>query len=138
MDLNFVDPSEAPVPPDELLTYTASAAGGVTLLENTCLNHRYALPNKLFEYLAAGLPVLASDLPAIRQVVEPFDVGLVVNPHDRPALIRAIRRLLFDGADRARWSANTSRVLEVYSWEVGSALFAETYNALLPPSSHRR
>ena len=59
--VRFIDP----VPPEKLLSVTASADLGLTFLEDCCLNHRYALPNKLFEYLAAGVPVIASDLPEI-------------------------------------------------------------------------
>ena len=52
-----------PVPLEALLSYTAQADIGVSLLEDSCENHRLALPNKLFEYLAAGLPVVVSNLP---------------------------------------------------------------------------
>jgi glycosyltransferase involved in cell wall biosynthesis len=50
-------------PPEQLLAATAEADVGVTLLEDVCENHRLALPNKVFEYVAAGVPVVASDLP---------------------------------------------------------------------------
>ena len=52
-----------------LLAYTAEADVGVSLLQDTCENHRLALPNKLFEYLAAGVPVVVSDLPEMASLV---------------------------------------------------------------------
>lgn len=123
----FVDP----VPPAELLAYTAAAQVGVTLLEDTCLNHRYALPNKLFEYLRAGVPVLASELPEISKVVRGFDVGLTVDPADREALVAALRYMLGDSDRRRRWTAHASRALETFSPAQASDRFRSAYHLLL-------
>ena len=125
--IHFLDP----VAPDALLPVTASADVGITLLEDTCLNHRYALPNKLFEYLMAGLPVLASDLPEMRAVVERFEVGLVVNPADRGALVKTLQAMVDNKEARARWSAHTPRVFETFSWEKASQHLTEIYRSLL-------
>lgn len=119
------------VHPDELLPVTASADMGITLLEDTCLNHRFALPNKLFEYLMAGLPVLASNLPEIRQVVESFDVGCVVDPVNHNALASALQRVVDDVESRRRWASHTARVFETFSWETASQRFQDIYHNLL-------
>ncbi len=58
------------VPLSELLANTAEADVGVTLLQDTCENHRLALPNKLFEYIAASVPVVASALPETERLIE--------------------------------------------------------------------
>lgn len=120
-----------PVPPDALLPLTAEADLGVTLLEDTCLNHRLALPNKLFEYLMAGLPVLGSNLPELRSVIEAQGVGLVVDPSDPGALVTTLQKMVNDKAARTRWSHNTSKVFETFSWEQASQVFKQTYRALL-------
>lgn len=119
------------VSPDRLLTITASGDVGVTMLEDVCLNHRYALPNKLFEYLMAELPVLASDLPEIRKVVVPHDVGRVVDPTDRTQLVETLQRMVDDGDARTRWRAHTQRVFETFSWEAASKRLEHTLNSLL-------
>lgn len=124
-----------PVPPDDLLPVTASADVGLTLLEDTCLNHRFALPNKLFEYLMAGLPVLASDLPEIRGVVMGFEVGTVVDPADRAALVKRIQQMVDDKQARQRWRANAPHVFETFNWESASQRFIQIYQALLTPAS---
>ena len=93
-------------PPDELLRLTASADLGVHVPEPVTESIRLALPNKLFEYLMAGLPVVVADIPEMRHVVETFGVGLVVDPTDRNALAAALRRALSDEAARARWREN--------------------------------
>ena len=122
----------SPVPPDALLPVTADADLGIALLEDMCLNHRYALPNKLFEYLMAGVPVIASDLPEMRRVVKPFDVGTVVNPSDRPSLVRTLQRCIDDAQQRRRWQANAHRVFEHYSWSIAAKRFSAAYSSLLP------
>ena len=119
------------VPPDSLLPVTAGADVGVTLLEDSCLNHRFALPNKLFEYLMAGLPVLASDLPEIGGIVKRFDVGCVVNPSDRPSLVQALQNVVDNKDLRDAWAANTRSVFETFNWETASQRFTSVYRSLL-------
>ncbi len=120
-----------PVLPDELLTVTASADVGLALLEDTCLNHRLALPNKLFEYLAAGVPVLVSDLPELRRVVETYQVGYIVDLRNPAALAAAMRRLASDACLRQRLAANTGAAFTAHSWSQLAPRFQEAYRNLL-------
>ena len=130
--VHFVDP----VPPDELLPVTASADVGITLLQDTCLNHRYALPNKLFEYLTAGLAVLGSNLTEIRRVIETHDAGLLVTPSDLEALQVAMQRMIDDDESRRRWSRNAAAAMETYDPEKSSKRLREAYRTILaePPA----
>jgi glycosyltransferase involved in cell wall biosynthesis len=114
------------VPLEELLAQTAEADVGVTLLQDTCENHRLALPNKLFEYIAAGVPVVTSALPEIQRLVEDYGVGWCVTPNDPDALAQALRIALAhrqDDALRERlrraaeelsWSREQHRLLGLY------------------------
>ncbi len=121
----------SPVSPDELLPVTASADVGITLLEDTCLNHRYALPNKLFEYAMAGLPILASNLPEIRRVVLEHEVGLVVDPTDQMALTATLQRMADDPEARSQWASHTTDVFETFTWERASQRLVRAYLDLL-------
>lgn len=120
-----------PVPPNDVVEYSRSADVGVTMLEDICLNRHYALPNKLFEYLAAGLPVIASDLPDIRRVVRGYDVGQVVRPDNRDDVVAALRQALLDRSLRQHWQSNIPKVLETFNWERASHDFLHVYNDLL-------
>ena len=104
------------VPVEELLAHTAEADVGVTLLQDTCENHRLALPNKLFEYIAAGVPVVASDLPEIRRLVAEHGVGWCVPPHDPAAVARALRDALEGHAD-AGLRERLAHAARELSWE---------------------
>lgn len=64
----------------EINTYTASADVGIHMIKNDCLNHFYCLPNKIFEYLKNGLPILASNLPEIKKIVEDNHIGWLIEP----------------------------------------------------------
>jgi len=118
-------------PPDDLLRLTASADLGVHVPEPITESIRLALPNKLFEYLMAGLPVVVADIPEMQRVVEQFDVGLVVDPYDRDGLAAALRRALDDEAARRRWRANAPRVFETFRPERDKERFQDVYRRLL-------
>lgn len=101
----------------ELPSYTASADIGVQPIENTCLNHYTTDSNKLFEYVQAGLPVVASDLPEIRRVVREHDLGLLVPPGDSAALSAALRELVAGKSKRQYFAARSRKASAVLSWE---------------------
>jgi glycosyltransferase involved in cell wall biosynthesis len=124
--VHFLDP----VPPDQLLDYTASATVGVTLLEDTCLNHRLALPNKLFEYLMAGIPVLASDLPELNKVVSQFDVGRLAAPGCADQVGERLREMISAPDQLSTWRSNTRRVFETINWETASERFLNVFRRL--------
>ncbi len=90
-----------PVQLNELLSYTTQADVGVSLLEDTCENHRLALPNKLFEYLAADLPVVVSDLPEMRRLVTERRVGWFTDSGDPADIARVLAEALESRDDPA-------------------------------------
>ncbi len=119
------------VPPSELADLTASASVGVALLADVCLNHRYALPNKLFAYLNAGVPIVASDLPEMRRVLtDPSPAGLLVHPGDADDLARSLVSLLNDAQLRARLAASAPAILETTDADGALHRFADTLAAL--------
>jgi glycosyltransferase involved in cell wall biosynthesis len=118
------------VPPDRLAALTPGADLGACLIEPLTESLRLSLPNKLFEYLAAGVPVLASPLPEIRAVVD-RGVGVLADPSDPGAVADALRRAL-DPDRRARWAAAAPAALAPYTWNEGRRTFRALLDRLLP------
>jgi glycosyltransferase involved in cell wall biosynthesis len=86
-----------PVPPSDLLTWVASADIGALPIQPTTLNHRLSTPNKLFECLAAGIPVIASDFPTLRRIIVDNPggpLGAVCDPRDVQAIGAVIRSMI--------------------------------------------
>jgi glycosyltransferase involved in cell wall biosynthesis len=107
---------EPPVALDRLLAHTAQADVGVSLLEPSCDNHRLALPNKVFEYVAAGLPVVVSDLPELAALVGAYEIGWTVDPRD-PASIASGLEAAIGGGEDANLRRRLSRAAEELSWD---------------------
>jgi glycosyltransferase involved in cell wall biosynthesis len=131
------------VPPEDLLAWTASADVSVMAIQPTTLNHRYTTPQKLFESLAAGVPVVAADLAGMAEIVLAADAGLLCDPTSPASIAAAIRELL--AAPPAERSARRTRILAVarerYAWEVEArkllALYAELVGVPAPVAAAR-
>lgn len=119
------------VPLDELPSYTASADIGVQPIENTCLNHFTTDSNKLFEYVIAGLPVIASQLPEISRVVRQHDLGLLVPAGDTEALASAILELVKEPGKRTYYRLNAEKAAQSLNWETQEASLVALYHHVL-------
>lgn len=107
------------VPPSELLKWVASADVVAMPIQPTTLNHRLTTPNKLFEAMAAGVPVVASDLPGMEPIVRETGCGLLVDPSSPIAIADACRQLLEASfAERTAWRERALRAAhDTYSWD---------------------
>jgi glycosyltransferase involved in cell wall biosynthesis len=117
-----------PVPHEELLGWTAGSWCGVSLLVDTCLNHTYSLPNKLFEYIAVGVPVIASDNPEIAAFVTEHRCGELCDPTDASSIVEAVHRL---AARREEASRAARAAGERYRWENEEEKLLDLYARLL-------
>ncbi len=84
------------MPYERMMAYTRNADLGLTLDKDTNLNYRFSLPNKLFDYLHAGIPVLATDLPEVAGIVREFDCGVVLAHAEPEVIARAVKELFMD------------------------------------------
>jgi glycosyltransferase involved in cell wall biosynthesis len=119
------------VPLSELPYYTSSADIGIQPIENTCLNHYTTDSNKLFEYVVARLPVIASDLPEIARVVRQHDLGLLVKPGDTDSLVDALIELVQQPDLRAHYAANADRAAKRLNWEEQEQSLVAMYERIL-------
>lgn len=91
-------------------------------------NHLHAMPTKLFEYMAAGLPIVSSDLPMSRKIVESADCGLIASPLNSRAVAEALQVLLANPARaRAMGSAGRSTAIRDYNWNEDAAVLGALY-----------
>lgn len=115
---------------DELPGYTASADIGVQPIENTCLNHFTTDSNKLFEYVQAGLPVVASNLPEIRRIVKPNNLGILVPPGKLIPLIEALNELVQNVQKRNFFAQQALAASKFLNWEMQEQQLVDFYNAI--------
>jgi glycosyltransferase involved in cell wall biosynthesis len=114
---------------DELAELTPTADLGLSIEEDLGLNYRFALPNKLFDYIGAGVPVLVSDLPEMKAIVEKYNIGAISNSHDPKELANAINEALNNSVKRETWKTNLVQASNELTWEneaeVLKGIFAE-------------
>jgi glycosyltransferase involved in cell wall biosynthesis len=120
-----------PVAPEMVNAYAASATVGVSPYIPEGLNNRYSLPNKLFHYMAAGIPVVASNFPQVRAIVEGAACGVVVDTTRPSAIAKGIREVLADPAEGVAMGARgRAAVADRYNWESSAGVLREVYAAL--------
>jgi len=117
--------------PDELLQYTVQADLGISLEENKGMNYYYALPNKLFDYIQARIPVLVSDLPEMASIVNTYDVGRVIQTNDPLGLSDAFKLMLNDGDRLDTWKKNLDKASAELCWEKEENKLLEIYSRVI-------
>jgi len=112
---------------NELPKYTSSADVGIHMILNTCLNHYYCLPNKIFEYFLYGIPVIVSDFPEMKMVVKHNNIGWCINP-DFESLTRTVREIDINKINEYKQNVLNKR--SNYSWEEEALVYKHIYNKL--------
>lgn len=109
--------------------FARSVAGLITF--HALPNHVEAQPNKIFEYMSSGVPVIASDFSLWREIVEANECGICVNP-DQPAEIAQAIETIVEDPDAARRMGENGRkaVMERYNWATEEARLVEFYAGL--------
>lgn len=110
----------------ELLGYTLSSDLGVCLLKNQGLSYYYALPNRVFDYMQAHIPILATAFPEISRVVNKEKTGLTLNSEDPKKIAEVIEFLLRQEVDHS----NFERAANIYNWENEEKVLRSIYENL--------
>ncbi len=116
------------VSPDVLLEYTVSADFGIATIEDSCLSYRYCLPNKLFEYIMAEVPVIVSNLPEMSKVVEMGKIGVVLEEESLEGITGAIKEAV--ALDKKEIKENLRQVKKIYNWEAQEKVLLKVYGDL--------
>jgi glycosyltransferase involved in cell wall biosynthesis len=118
------------VPPSQLMAHTVGATIGVIPTELWHPSLRFSSPNKLFEYLNAGLPVVTSNLPIIQRICEEYQCGLSCDPTLPQSIADAINQLLENDNLYNSCCAGARRAAEFYNWERQEQTLLDVYAEL--------
>jgi glycosyltransferase involved in cell wall biosynthesis len=112
------------MPYAEMMAHTRLADLGLTLDRDTNINYRYSLPNKLFDYIHAGIPVLASDLVEVDRIVKQYGIGDSIQELTPENLANKITEMLHS-EKYVEWKANCAKATAELNWETESKELAE-------------
>ena len=118
------------MPWTSMMQYTSLVDIGVSVDKPVSLNYKYSLPNKLFDYIAAGIPVLASELVEVKNVVAGYNVGTFIESHEPRHIAKAIKYMLEDTQRYQTWKTNTQKAAKELCWEVEEKMLERVYGRL--------
>lgn len=119
-----------PVPSEQLVEWTASGDIGICTIVGKTKSYLYAMPNKLFEYTMAGLPVVASNYPDMGTYVLDNHMGVTCDPESPSDIRRAINELISDPEMRRRCAEGSRAARTTFNWSVESEKLLAIYNEL--------
>ena len=112
---------------DELHKLTSRAKIGFSVEQGDSLNYRYALPNKVFDYIQAGTPLVCSNLPEMRVVVDEYSVGEIFAEHDAESLANLLSGMLENPEKLAEYHRNCIEAAKALNWENEQKVLREIY-----------
>jgi glycosyltransferase involved in cell wall biosynthesis len=120
-----------PVPPEDVVRFLTTATLGVHPLSTDHQNHQLTLPNKVFDFVWAGLPVAVSQVKSMADFVREAGVGAVFDPENRASTVAAVKDVL---ANRERYAlaARSPELRDAWSWEAQTAKLELLYRSLAP------
>jgi glycosyltransferase involved in cell wall biosynthesis len=120
------------VPVADLPRYTRNGYIGFQVLNNVCFNHYSASSNKLFEYMMAGVPVVACSFPEIQRVVEGAETGVSVDSHDPLSIANGVNWLLEHHVEYEEMKKKSIKASQKYNWEKEKYIFLNIYDNCAP------
>ena len=118
------------LPLNEVAYFTSQAHLGLSIEEDMGLNYRFALPNKLFDYIQAGVPVMVSNLPEMAKIVSKYNLGLILQSHDPKIMSGTITEALTNTDLRKVWKENLQRAASEFIWEKEELILKEIFGNL--------
>lgn len=116
---------------DQLLKYTSSADIGVHAINNSCLNHDYCLPNKLFEYISGGLAVVVTNLTELSKFVNENKIGSTFEDDNAADLAQKLSSLLDEPQKLEEIRVNSRRLRQELTWENEAKILMSIYEKSL-------
>lgn len=101
----------------ELMNFTMVSDLGLSLDKDTNVNYRFSLPNKIFDYIHAGIPLLVSDLVEVKNIVETYEVGYVLKSHQPEEIAHKIEGIMSDKKRLQSCKENTIKAAKQLNWQ---------------------
>ena len=121
----------AKCPWETLMRYTRSADAGLSLDKNSNLNYSFSFPNKLFDYISAGIPVIATELPEIAKILNEYKCGILISKPDPIEISKAIIRLRDDRRLLSELKQNSVIASKSVNWDNESLKVEELYKSII-------
>jgi glycosyltransferase involved in cell wall biosynthesis len=116
---------------ETLMKYTKTADIGMCLEKDTNLSYRYSLPNKLFDYIAAGIPVIASDLPETRKIINDNNCGIIIDMVTPSDIREALNEIKMNPHKLAEYKINSVIAARSLNWETESKKVEAFYRKII-------
>jgi glycosyltransferase involved in cell wall biosynthesis len=116
---------------DQLFSYTCSAYLGLSLEENVGLNYYYSLPNKLFDYIQAGVPVIASNFPETSKIINEYKIGCTIDERDPVHFAQLVKSTFNNSELYNTWKSNLIKAADELCWEKEEPGLFAIYHKLL-------
>ena len=115
------------MPYPQMMAYTQLAELGFVLDKDTNLNYRFCLPNKLFDFIQAGVPIVASHLVEIEKIIRKYNIGLFIPDHNPKSIAETIKAGLIDASQRSVWQQGLAQAAQDLCWENEQQTLIEIY-----------
>ena len=118
------------MPYHEMMQYTQHAKLGITIDKNTNTNYKYSLPNKLFDFIHAGIPILASKIIEVEKIINKYQIGLFINNHEPKHIANQIKYALDNKELISEWKSNTTLATKDLNWEIEENTLKDLYKKI--------
>jgi glycosyltransferase involved in cell wall biosynthesis len=122
---------------EEMMQFTMCCDAGLSLDPDSCINQRFSLPNKLFDYIAAGIPAIVSPLPEVSAVVDRYACGLILSHVTPYTIAGALERLRDDRGLLAELKEKALEARKVLNWENERVKEQEFFRNVIETKRHK-
>ena len=117
------------MPYEQMMQYTQHAELGLSLDKNTNINYRLSLPNKIFDYIHAGVPILASKIKEVEAVITKHRIGLFIENHEPKHIAQQIEKALDENL-KFKYQKNIKNAALQLNWENEEKNLVEVYKKI--------